>query len=405
MAVQSASELAKEKFEGFTLKGYEERLGFLEPHTAIFIWGSKGSGKSTASLRIAKALAENKGNVIYFTPEEGVGRTMQDKINRVGATHNRLYIADWNSLAELKREVTRKKAAAVFLDSAQMSRLKDAQIEELYQWARVQPVILVIVNHATKTGDYKGNSMFAHMVDIELMVMDGIVSNQKNRCGGQGEWEVDFGSDSTKAKARKNPVPVPFRTTLSELDKRFKIRGAARLNQLAGFQHGCYTKHHKGQKENSVIQFRYDRNTTQKLSTLDLVLDNRIIDSFCEKDFKTAWAKCVKKYHDLSIYITDQAHAKTVLGAAEYRKQERAAKGEKNTKQAPKRKVPKEVAKPTVKTKAATKPKTAPKRTASAAKRSAKKAAAQPPKAKENNISAFDKGMASLNATLQSLIS
>lgn len=342
MSLISASDLDKQTFEGFRLPGeWGKFLGYLEPKTTGFIWGTKGSGKSTWSLDLAKMLAQHFGDeaVIYFSPEEGISRTMQDKIQRVKATRPNLYISDWYGLEHLKSLVMQKKAKAAFLDSAQMSRLSAREMEELHAWAKNQPIQLWIVNHATKDGKYKGSSMYAHMVDIELQVENGTVYNEKNRCGGEGSMTIDFGTIPKKHnkdrrnRNRVNPVPVPFTISLADLDKKHKIRNASRLNKLVDYELGCVVRANRsGGEQPQKLSFRYTRmiRKGEKVSVLEILIDNTITDSACTKDFLSAWKQLLKRNGNLIIEIADQNHAKTVLGAIEYSKQEKshAKKGE-----------------------------------------------------------------------------
>src|SRR5690606_22794713 len=59
-----------------------------------------------------------------------------------------------------------------------------------------------------------------------------------------GVW-VDFATEPMEEilrlskPARQNPVKTPFLTTLRELDRRFKIRGAGRLNAAVGWTSPC----------------------------------------------------------------------------------------------------------------------------------------------------------------------
>jgi hypothetical protein len=64
------------------------------------------------------------------------------------------------------------------------------------------------------------------------------------------------------------------------------------------------------------------------IANLDLLLDGHLEDRFCAKGkgkdrFKICLKQLVEKWGDLEVVIYDQGHAKKVLGAKRYKKQER----------------------------------------------------------------------------------
>jgi hypothetical protein len=71
---------------------------------------------------------------------------------------------------------------------------------------------------------------------------------------------------------------------------------------------------------------------------MDLLLDGHLEYQACTEGkgggLKACWKKLVSKYGDLKIRIYKQDHAKIVLGAKEYKRQERAL-GKKETKSTP----------------------------------------------------------------------
>lgn len=132
---------------------------------------------------------------------------------------------------------------------------------------------------------------------------------------------------STNDMVRDNPVEVPFTITLKEIDKLHKIRSVKKLNSYVGHKHECYTPRHSGVKPNAHISFHYDPDYTNKVYTLHLLLDGKLEYTACakgaSKSFKTAWKEILNKYGNLEVEIKRQDHAKKVLGAREYAKQEK----------------------------------------------------------------------------------
>jgi len=126
---------------------------------------------------------------------------------------------------------------------------------------------------------------------------------------------------------RANPVDVPFRITLAEIDKLHKIRSWKRANSMFGSKMPCYTKAHSGESESAHLSIRYTPDYNNKKYVLELLLDGRLEKQICTEGrkggFKASWKQLVKEYGQLEIVIYAQDHAKKVLGAKEYKRQER----------------------------------------------------------------------------------
>lgn len=133
-------------------------------------------------------------------------------------------------------------------------------------------------------------------------------------------------------KPRKNPVEVPFTITLKKIDKLHSIRSVKKLNSYVGHKHPCYIARHSGEKPNSHISFKYDPDYRNKKYTLDLLLNGKLEYTACvegaDKNFAAAWKEVLNEYGDLTVEIRSQDHAKKVLGAAEYRRQENQQESE-----------------------------------------------------------------------------
>lgn len=129
---------------------------------------------------------------------------------------------------------------------------------------------------------------------------------------------------------RSNPVDVPFRITLAEIDKLHKIRSWKRANSMFGSKMPCYTKAHSGESESAHMSIRYTPDYNKKKYVLELLLDGRLESQICTEGarggFKTSWKELVNEYGQLEIVIYAQDHAKKVLGAKEYKRQERKYK-------------------------------------------------------------------------------
>ena len=172
------------------------------------------------------------------------------------------------------------------------------------------------------------------------------------------------------AGSRANPVPTPFGVTFAEIAKTHAIRGAAKLNKLVGFESPALIdfadeadRLPKGQRLETMVEraeraqmaFAWksrsrDEGNGQrtKKGVLTVVVftessdpdlfevpdgtttanpwsrDGRVYE-FPAADFAGALVRFLKVFGTTRVAIYDQYHAKLVLGAAEYRRQEKAS--------------------------------------------------------------------------------
>ncbi|MFH5883984.1 hypothetical protein ACG2F4_06705 [Halalkalibaculum sp. DA3122] len=341
MESMTAQQLSKLNIKGIKIaQPYGILLGEPEKNAVIFIWGEKGAGKSTMSLGLADALAEH-GRIEYIPAEEHFGKTLVDRVKRLGATHRNLNFTKWKSIQALKEILLKNRSFACILDSISVIDANAKETVELAQWCRENGIMFVMVSHATKDGQYKGNTSIAHECDIEIKVTkEGGAETEKNRYQELTAIAVPFTAADrnvsrktkpAKQKApanRENPVDTPFKITLKELDKLHKIRSWKRINSMFGSKMPCYAPKHSGESENAHLSIRYTADYPKKRYVLDLLLDGHLEYQACTEGkgggLKACWKKLVSKYGDLEVRIFKQDHAKVVLGAKEYKRQERA---------------------------------------------------------------------------------
>jgi hypothetical protein len=145
------------------------------------------------------------------------------------------------------------------------------------------------------------------------------------------------------------------------------------VNSLLGSKMPCYAKQHSGESERATLSIRYVPDYYNKRYIVELLIDGELKTQICTEGakggFAASWAQLVKKHGNLEVQILAQDHAKKVLGAREYRRQEKLQSKnsdcpparKSNTKKKPKRK-PTPLKKKTAKKKpAAKKSKAAPK--------------------------------------------
>jgi len=324
MPIQSSSAIRKKKFDGIQLpQPYYRFLGLIEPSASILLWGPKGSGKTTFAVAFADVLARAVGKGLFISGEEGIGLSFANKLKRLDVNNEDLLISDYHGVNGIKEDARKNKVHFIFLDSLFVINHSPKIFHDLQEWSKDHGIMLIVIAHARKDNKYKGDSSIAHMVDTEITIQDGLAQTVKNRFAELSDMEVAF----NKHKSRKNPVPVPFTITLEKLNKLHSIHSWRRLNSFVGFAFPCFTHrdqvaYDKGSRAH--ISFRYSPNYKKKDYVLELLLDEKVEYQACSHNgFKACWKQILKKYADLQIEIEDQAHARKVLGAREYRRQER----------------------------------------------------------------------------------
>lgn len=204
----TAADLAKKHFDGLKLsEPYRTLLGYPERKFSVLVSGSPGEGKSTLALQIADELTQF-GKTLYVAAEEGTGYTMQEKINRLGLQNSGIHFTEWEGYKTLKGQIRREHIKFVVLDSITAVDRYLHDFEDFRSWCKSEGVGLIVVSHATKTGQYKGDSSLAHGVDTVVWVQGKKAETKKNRFGPLSEIPVNYGKVTGKKK-RENPDPDP----------------------------------------------------------------------------------------------------------------------------------------------------------------------------------------------------
>ena len=176
--VISSQELLKMEFETICLQGkYRDLIGDPSVGFMAMVYGLPKSGKSTMCLDFAKHLAQHHGKVLFCPIEEGYGYTLQEKIDRLGASHPNLFIAEQvpEDLSEFD---------FVFIDSVTKAGMDIADITTLHK--KFPRTAFIFIYHSTKEGKFKGENEHAHEVDVIIQVDKGKASSTgRFRAGGE----------------------------------------------------------------------------------------------------------------------------------------------------------------------------------------------------------------------------
>lgn len=174
----TAKDLQKMQFESIYIDGeYGELIGATDPNFYMLIHGEKGSGKSTFALKLAKDFVKS-GRVAYISAEEGIRRTLQNKIRLVGLDSPHvdfIQSSTWNEVSgQLKSDYS-----YVIIDSLTM--FPDATPEAIRAAREKFRGAICAVMQSTKSGNFKGNSAYGHDADIVFKVENGVILSEKNR--------------------------------------------------------------------------------------------------------------------------------------------------------------------------------------------------------------------------------
>ncbi len=164
--LHTASSLNETTFETLDFAGeWKTLLGVPERGFTALIYGEKFCGKSTFALKLADYLTKF-GKVIYFSVEEGVKMTMQNKLRTLGITNSKLNISS-EQLPEAIMKMAKKFDFAIIdsLTTADISAddLRNAKLANA-------KTAYIGINHITTDGRAKGGTGQLHNPDIVIKI-------------------------------------------------------------------------------------------------------------------------------------------------------------------------------------------------------------------------------------------
>jgi hypothetical protein len=150
------------------------------PQTNFFcvIHGMSGEGKTNFSIQFAKYLAENFGNVLYISGEEGFAPTFQQKIKTLGAAIPNLYAADIRTGQDILKDVPNK-YHFIIIDSVNNMNIDPELMKAIRNKFKQSGIIAIC--QSTKDGKIRGSYQIVHDSDITVHVVKGIATTTKNR--------------------------------------------------------------------------------------------------------------------------------------------------------------------------------------------------------------------------------
>ena len=153
--------------------------GGLVPGSVTLVGGEPGIGKSTLLLQVLAEPARSGATVLYLSAEEST-QQVRRRAERLGALHERLYLAAETDLSRVLGHVDQLRPTVVVIDSIQTvfdPELSSApgsvgQVRQcahrLVRLAKERDIAVILVGHVTKEGALAGPRVLEHVVDTVL---------------------------------------------------------------------------------------------------------------------------------------------------------------------------------------------------------------------------------------------
>ncbi|MGL4230889.1 MAG: ATPase domain-containing protein, partial [Casimicrobium sp.] len=152
--------------------------GGLVPGAVILIGGDPGIGKSTLTLQVVAAIAENRP-ALYVTGEESTAQ-VASRAQRLDLPLDAIQVLAETGLETILTHVAQSKPQVVVIDSIQTLYSEQfnsapgsvVQVREcaaeLVRYAKANGVAILIVGHVTKEGSIAGPRVLEHLVDTVI---------------------------------------------------------------------------------------------------------------------------------------------------------------------------------------------------------------------------------------------
>jgi DNA repair protein RadA/Sms len=172
--------------------------GFL-PGMSFTLAGTPGCGKTTMLLQTLELLEKAGKKTAYISAEETIYQ-LAFTSKRLNLTN--VCVANMNIIEDIFDEVETNKFDIIILDSLPALRSRQGLSKlalEVYlsnyitNKAKKLNVVVGVILHCTKTGNYKGSTLFPHSVDANIMMRRSAdneewreIESTKNRYGQTG---------------------------------------------------------------------------------------------------------------------------------------------------------------------------------------------------------------------------
>jgi hypothetical protein len=180
--VMNSMDFANLRFNTLGLQGkWLQLIGDPSTNFSVMVYGKPKMGKSYLCVDFAGYLARNHGKVLYVAREEGLDKTLQDKLNDKEVKHPNLYMASTIPASLTFYDF-------IFLDSVNRLGLKPEDLNRLR--AMYPEKSFVFIFQTTKEGKFKGANTFQHDVDSVIEVPERGKAVQYGRFNQGGEMQI-----------------------------------------------------------------------------------------------------------------------------------------------------------------------------------------------------------------------
>ena len=178
--VMNLREIKQLKFKYLDFKGrWKDFIGLPSTHFHLAIHGLPGQGKSTFCILFAEYLAENFGEVMYASGEQGFEKTLQDIINRTGVNSDKIDFSDPKTYEEVYTCIEKNKYNFIFIDSLTTLEIDAKRLKKLKE--SYPKSAFITISQSRKDGKMKGDNEILHDADTVIGVHKGIAITSKNR--------------------------------------------------------------------------------------------------------------------------------------------------------------------------------------------------------------------------------
>lgn len=177
--IMNSMDFAEMEFETLGFRGkWRDFIGDPSTNFTMMVYGKPKFGKSILCIDFAAYLARNHGKVLYVAKEEGLDKTLRDKLDNPEIKHPSLYVT-----SSLPQDLSYYDF--IFLDSVSSLYLTPEYLKGLKAMNPTKSFIYIF--QTTKDGKFRGTNTFQHDVDSVIEVPEKGMAVQYGRFNAGGE--------------------------------------------------------------------------------------------------------------------------------------------------------------------------------------------------------------------------